>query len=273
MNVHQTRGRQDRARDGCRDPWLSRLGKRSRCPGFRGVALVLGLLAGVSTVGAGGNRAVAAPRTLRLSADLARQAAAYRQSYAPKSVIVQLANASVNEHGLARFTGGEVRRRFQLGNRVAMRVPYRALEALASLPHVDWVSPDRQMAAAWDQDVEAVGADQVWAQTNFKGAGVTVAVLDSGINPALNDLKTGSTSRVLYFKDFVGNSTTAYDDNGHGTHVAGIIAGNGIDSGSLFPRLIWWRSRCWTVRVPATSATCSARWTGAFRTRTPTGSA
>ncbi len=60
----------------------------------------------------------------------------------------------------------------------------------------------------------------------FTGRGVTVAVLDSGVNASHDDLRR----RVIGFADFVNGRTMPYDDNGHGTHVAGIIAGNGIDS-------------------------------------------
>src|SRR5665648_585769 len=55
------------------------------------------------------------------------------------------------------------------------------------------------------------------------GDGVTVAVLDSGV--ATNtDL---ATSRIVGWKDFVNGETTPYDDAGHGTYVAGLIAGDG----------------------------------------------
>ncbi len=52
---------------------------------------------------------------------------------------------------------------------------------------------------------------------------VTVAVLDSGI-AAHPDLR----GKLLCFKDFIHHKSVPYDDNGHGTHVCGIICGNGV---------------------------------------------
>ena len=76
-------------------------------------------------------------------------------------------------------------------------------------------------------------------QLGFDGAGVGVAVIDSGIsgyhdyltyhdsNPAVQVV---GGQRVTKFVDFVNGQTNKYDDNGHGSHVAGIIAGNGWDT-------------------------------------------
>jgi len=73
----------------------------------------------------------------------------------------------------------------------------------------------------------AVGADWVHDTLGFDGSGVTIAVIDSGITDAHDDL---AASRLARFADFVNFQASPYDDYGHGTHVAGILVGDGHDS-------------------------------------------
>jgi len=78
-----------------------------------------------------------------------------------------------------------------------------------------------------------VGADEVRNDLGLDGAGVTVAVVDSGI-AAHPDLQApGSGSRIVA-SAFFGNFAEADDGHGHGAHVAGIIAGNGGASGGRY---------------------------------------
>src|SRR5215468_124941 len=73
----------------------------------------------------------------------------------------------------------------------------------------------------------------------YDGTGIGVAVIDSGINDKHADLGNGSKSRVLYHQDFTGTTTylkykQVWDLYGHGTHVAGIIGGNGNKSNGRY---------------------------------------
>ena len=101
--------------------------------------------------------------------------------------------------------------------------PLRRLQALA-----DGV-PDPGRAQQWGLD--AIGADAAWAVT--RGAGVVVAVVDTGVAPA-PDLD----GRLLPGWNVLARSEDAADDNGHGTHVAGTVAevgDNGLAESGVAP--------------------------------------
>src|SRR5262249_6620330 len=82
-----------------------------------------------------------------------------------------------------------------------------------------------------DKVITAVNADVAFAN-GWDGTGIGVAVLDSGIG-SVDDLQSDGNlnpSRVVYSQSFVPGSATNGDPFGHGTHVAGIIAGNAYDA-------------------------------------------
>ena len=84
---------------------------------------------------------------------------------------------------------------------------------------------DANLATTYPRTVQA---DQVWAQ-GISGAGVTVAVIDTGISPiGHEDFKDGTGNSRVTARIAVSPSATNMDDgHGHGTHVAGIVGGNG----------------------------------------------
>ena len=113
-------------------------------------------------------------------------------------------------------------------------MPAGRLAQLAEDPDVEALSSNYALQAHMDVTNEAIGADQVWSDgwiegvRGVTGEGVVVAVVDTGVAhvPELRD-------RIVASVNFTAGAGTsrgpAGDRNGHGTHVAGIIAAAGVN--------------------------------------------
>ena len=111
-------------------------------------------------------------------------------------------------------------------------LPRTAIASLSRHPHVVGISPDRAVTGTMERTSATVGASMVRESLGLNGTGVGVAIIDSGVTSWHDDLAApGGGQRIARFVDFVRKRQQAYDDYGHGTHVAGIIAGDGFDSG------------------------------------------
>jgi len=129
--------------------------------------------------------------------------------------------------------GSRVKYDYSIIDATALHIPRSRLHELAEGPHVEMVYPDCAVHLHLNSSVPVISADLARDTYNLTGAGVTIAILDTGIDAtheSLDDLDDDPETvdpKVIAFKDFVGSQTDPYDDQGHGTHCAGIAAGTG----------------------------------------------
>ena len=202
------------------------------------ITLVLAFFFAPKTVAAAGAHRGPAVRTAhvrqyKLDGELTRRAA--QAPTGRTRVIVTLQPGAQLPEGLKRFAHSA---KLGIINGHVVALPNRLLNEFAADPAVFRIHYDRPTRTSNFRTSLTTGARGVQQFVGYSGAGVGVAVIDSGIafhDDLIAAPSTLSTAvggqRVRAFMDFVNGQLTPYDDNGHGTHVAGIIAGNGFDSG------------------------------------------
>ncbi len=218
---------------------------------LRAVTLLLGLLLAATA---------SMPRVSSAPAPTAAVDPALRAAAGLVGVIVQQAPGAGGAPARAlRHLGGRLTRPLPIVDGFAATLPAAAVERLAAVPGVRVLSLDRPVrlehlpsgttAGAGRSTLkppggggttgsvypQAVRADGAWA-AGVTGRGVTVALVDTGIDQTVPDL----AGRVLPVRnDLTGQSAPCMnlsgepgcdDGYGHGTFVAGIIAGNGASS-------------------------------------------
>ncbi|HZU30934.1 MAG TPA: S8 family serine peptidase, partial [Candidatus Angelobacter sp.] len=153
------------------------------------------------------------------------------------NVIIQFNQTPTAQHFADMAShGGKLKFSLERINSAAYRIPVQMLAWLQQHPDVAYVSPDRINKVASDDDIPAVMGDVARQQFAMDGTGVGIAVVDSGVYNH-DDLQkaSGTGSRIVYSESFIPGDTSTNDAYGHGTHVAGILAGNGHDSQSGYP--------------------------------------
>lgn len=204
-------------------------------------ALTLFVLSGLACTGSFAQGHSVGP-AVKISKDL--------QAIDPNSdvdVIVQFKTRPTAEHfNKVHSLGGIDKRIFNKVPGAAFRMHASTIQTLANDPDVAYVSIDRPVHSHLDLSAATINAPLVWNQ-NYVGTGIGVAVIDSGIDASQRDLgnaagQTGpGQSRVVHAENFLVPATNpngqpnpafyqTHDGYGHGTHVAGIIAGNGSQS-------------------------------------------
>jgi subtilisin family serine protease/archaellum component FlaF (FlaF/FlaG flagellin family) len=132
--------------------------------------------------------------------------------------------------------GATVKYNYKTIDATALKMPAGNLNDLAEVPGVEMIYLDHEVHALLDTSVPVIRGDQARSTFGVSGVDVTIAVIDTGIDASheslddLDDDPATDDDKVIAFEDFVNSRTDPYDDNGHGTHCAGIAAGTGGDS-------------------------------------------
>ncbi len=126
-----------------------------------------------------------------------------------------------------REAGYKIEKEFPFINAVSIKTPIRLLNKLSTKNYVQFISSQSKVEALMHI------SRKVLKLNSFDGGNnISIAYIDTGISPH-PDFKL-VRNRIIKFVDLINNKPTPYDDNGHGTFVAGVGSGNGLISAGRY---------------------------------------
>jgi minor extracellular protease Epr len=149
-----------------------------------------------------------------------------------KRYIIKFKTSTSNKNQVIQKYSGNLKHEFKHFNVATAEMTTQSIENLKKDSNVDYVEEDNLVKASATSStsltnwgINDINAMNSW-QSGLTGNGIKIAVVDTGAGPH-SDLKIAGGANVI-----AGSGTTSYsDDNGHGTHVAGIIVGQGVSGG------------------------------------------
>ena len=129
---------------------------------------------------------------------------------------------------MIRGHGGDIKYSYTIIDAIAAKLPDQVIDKIKKNPRVKYVEKDTEvhtLGQTLPWGVDRIDADLAWATS--KGTGIKVAIIDTGIDRDHPDLQANIAGGINYVvgSPFDGKSDDNWDDdNGHGTHCAGIVA-------------------------------------------------
>ncbi len=150
-----------------------------------------------------------------------------------------------------------------ISNRFYMKLNKSEFQKLLASGEIEDIEYKPSLRLFLQESVSIVNASKVWirniSDVNITGSGQTVCIIDSGVNyshPALGGC-FGDGCKIIGGYDFVNSDSDPMDDNGHGTHVAGIVASEDSVYRGIAPNAK-------IVALKACDATGSCDWQSTF---------
>jgi subtilisin family serine protease len=167
--------------------------------------------------------------TMMVAAPFAQAPLSAQNGQGRVNVLIAFRNTpGPSEQAIVRGAGGNIKFSYTIVPAIAADLPAQAVAALQRNPAISTIEPDAEVTAlgTFDSELTATwGVKAVGGGTAADaGAGVKVAVIDTGIDCNHPELKRNGVTICDGGWDFINNDSDPYDDNGHGTHVSGTIA-------------------------------------------------
>lgn len=149
-----------------------------------------------------------------------------------KRYIIKFKTSSTDRSKLVSKYNGKFKHQFNHFNAATAEMTAQNISSLKKDPSVDYVEEDNivKISSTSSSSMTNWGVSDIKAPTSWQsgltGKGVKIAIIDTGAGPHSDLIVAGGTNVIN------GSNTTSYaDDNGHGTHVAGIISAQGLNGG------------------------------------------
>ena len=151
-----------------------------------------------------------------------------------RNLLLVKSEQSAAENVLASIGEVEVKERLQYAyNGLVVRFPQEKLAEVQRAFGKENVHPTKTYYLDMEYSTVLTGATTVWTNLGYKGEGMVVGVVDTGVDYNHPDLGGGFGHKVIRMIDVADHDNDAMDENGHGTHVSGIMAAKAAEPGGV----------------------------------------